>query len=106
MDKYDGWTIKNVCGRVPCLVVGYFHMTKKEVSKVRDVVKEVTGIYRKRLAGSKKPFPNKQEYHAIVDAAEITKLVKMLRILGFLTQTKVYLFWKNRSAVYSNFLAC
>jgi len=31
MVKYDGWTIKNVSGRFPWLVVGYFHMTKKEV---------------------------------------------------------------------------
>jgi len=38
---------------------------------------------------------NKEEYEAIVDAADIIKLAKMLRILGFLTQTKVYLFWKK-----------
>jgi len=38
---------------------------------------------------------NKEEYEAIVEAADIIKLAKMLRILGFLTQTKVYLFWKK-----------
>jgi hypothetical protein len=29
-------------------------------------------------------------------AADNIKLAKMLRILGFLTQTKVYLFWKKQ----------
>jgi hypothetical protein len=38
---------------------------------------------------------NKEEYEAVVNAADIIKLVRMLRIVGFLTQTKVYLFWKK-----------
>ena len=71
-------------------------MTEKEVSKVRMVIKQVTGIYRKRIAGTKQAFLNKKEYEAIVDAADNIKLAKMLRILGFLTQTKVYLFWKKQ----------
>jgi hypothetical protein len=72
------------------------NMTEKEVEGVRRVIKEVTGIYRKRIAGAKQAFLNKEEYGAIVDTADTTKLAKMIRILGFLTQTKVYLFWKNR----------
>ena len=39
---------------------------------------------------------NKEEYETIVDAADTDKRAKMLRILGFLTQTKVYLFWKKK----------
>jgi ABC-type ATPase with predicted acetyltransferase domain len=71
------------------------NMTKKQLTDVRAVIKGVTGIYRKRVAGTKKPFLNNQEYAAIVDAADPTKLAKMIRIIGFLTQTKVYLFWKS-----------
>jgi ABC-type ATPase with predicted acetyltransferase domain len=70
-------------------------MTKKQVQNVRMTLKEVTGIYRKRIAGTKKPYPNKQEYETIINAADNQKLAKMLRILGFLTQTKVYLIWKK-----------
>jgi len=70
-------------------------MTTKEVDGVKRVIKEVSGIYRKRIAGAKQAFLNKKEYEAIVDAADINKLAKMLRILGFLVQTKVYLFWKK-----------
>ncbi len=32
---------------------------------------------------------------AYLDAADNKKLARMLRILGFLTQSKVYLFWKT-----------
>ena len=71
------------------------NMTEKEVDKVKMVLKQVTGIYRKRIAGTKKAFLNKEEYEAVVDAADITKVARMLRIVGFLTQTKVYLFWKK-----------
>jgi len=70
-------------------------MTAEEADGVKTVLKEVTGIYRKRIAGTKQAFLNKEEYEALVDAADIIKLAKMLRILGFLTQTKVYLFWKR-----------
>jgi uncharacterized protein with PIN domain len=70
-------------------------ITETEVRKVRMVIKQVTGIYRKRIASTKQAFLNKEDYGAIVDAADITKLARMLRILGFLTQTKTYLFWKK-----------
>lgn len=72
------------------------NMTETELEDVKTVVKGVTGIYRKRVAGTKKPFLNNQEYGAIIDAADTQKLAKMIRIVGFLTQTKVYLFWKNK----------
>ena len=70
-------------------------MTAEEVDGVKMVLKEVSGIYRKRITGARQAFLNKEEYEALVDAADIIKLAKMLRILGFLTQTKVYLFWKR-----------
>jgi N-acetylglutamate synthase-like GNAT family acetyltransferase len=72
------------------------NMKEKQVEGVITVIKEVTGIYRKRLTGARQAFLNKQEYGALVDAADTAKLAKMIRILGFLTQTKVYLFWKNK----------
>jgi hypothetical protein len=71
------------------------NMTEIEVSKVRTAIKEVKDIYRKRVTGTKQEFLNKEEYKDIVDAADTAKLAKMLRILGFLTQTKVYLLEKR-----------
>ena len=72
-------------------------MAAEEVEGVKTVLKQVTGIYRKRITGAKQAFLNKEEHEAIVDAADTNKLAKMLRILGFLTQTKVYLFWKRKT---------
>ena len=70
-------------------------MTKTEINKTKTALKQVKGIYAKRVASTKKAFLKKQEYHNIVDDADNQKLAKMLRILGFLTQTKVYLLWKQ-----------
>ncbi len=70
-------------------------MTQEQVNRVKTVIKEISGIYRKRIAGTKQAFLNKQEYHAIINAADNEKLAKILRIVGFLTQTKGYLFWKK-----------
>jgi GNAT superfamily N-acetyltransferase len=70
-------------------------MTTEEVRGVKAALKGVSGIYRKRITSSSKAFLKKEEYEALVESADVEKLSKMLRILGFLTQTKVYLFWKN-----------
>jgi ABC-type ATPase with predicted acetyltransferase domain len=71
------------------------NMTKTQVNQTKTALKQVKGIYTKRIASTKKAFLKKQEYHNIVDEADKQKLAKMLRILGFLTQTKVYLFWRK-----------
>jgi hypothetical protein len=70
-------------------------ITAEELDRVKMVLKGVSGIYRKRITGASQAFLKKEEYEALVDAANIEKLAKMLRIIGFLTQTKVYLFWKK-----------
>jgi len=69
-----------------------------KVEAVREVFKFVSkagGIYRKRLAAVHQAYLNHKEFCDRVDKASLEKLAKMLRILGFLTQTKVYLFWNN-----------
>jgi len=67
--------------------------------QVKTILKDISktvGIYRKRLWSSHKAYLTKEEFNNCVDKASLKKLAKMLRILGFLTQTKVYLFWKRR----------
>jgi ABC-type ATPase with predicted acetyltransferase domain len=71
-------------------------MTKTQINKTRTIIKQIKGIYRKRIASTKQPFPTNQEYSSIIDSADTKKLAKMIRIIGFLTQTKVYLFWENQ----------
>jgi len=69
-------------------------------SQVKAVLKELSksvGIYRKRLLSGHKAYYTHKEFCKHMKGADVKKLAKMLRILGFLTQTKVYLFWKTQS---------
>jgi len=72
----------------------------RAVSQVKAILKELSksvGIYRKRLLSGHKAYYTHKEFCKHVEGTDVKKLAKMLRILSFLTQTKVYLFWKNRS---------
>jgi len=70
----------------------------RAVSQVKAILKELSksvGIYRKRLLSGQKAYYTHKEFYQLVNRSDVNKLAKMLRILSFLTQTKVYLFWKN-----------
>ena len=79
------------------------------IEEVREILKEVSrrsGIYRKRLASiPRRPYPRHKEFCKIVDKAGIPKLARMLRILSFLAQKKVYLFWKSPALDFIRFLS-
>jgi hypothetical protein len=44
------------------------------------------------------PFGTKEEYTKRVEEADIDQLAHLIKVCGFLLQTKVYLFWKNLNA--------
>lgn len=74
-------------------------MSPKEVDEVKNVFKGISGgIYGRRLLSVYQTFLKKEDFEARVESASVEKLAKMLRILGFLTQTKVYLFWKRHQS--------
>jgi hypothetical protein len=69
------------------------------VEQVKDAIKEVSrssGVYRKRIMASHEAYITHQQFCDRLEATSLEKLAKMLRILSFLTQTKVYLFWKMK----------
>jgi len=75
--------------------------TLRVVSQVKTILKDLSkavGIYRKRLWSSHQAYMPKKQFNNCVDKASLKKLAKMLRVLSFLIQTKVYLFWKGSSA--------
>ena len=43
-----------------------------------------------------KPYGKAKLFKEKVDKADFEKLTKLIRIVGLLLQTKVYLFWKER----------
>ena len=77
------------------------NMPQTKIEEVKKILKRVPGLYRKRIAGKKQAFLTKNDFGTIVEAADNNKLAKMLRILGFLTQTKMYLFWKQDPKKYA-----
>lgn len=73
-------------------------MSIHEAEQVKSIFKEVSrssGVYRKRIMSVHEAYLTHQQFCDRVDRAGLEKLAKMLRILGFLTQTKVYLFWES-----------
>lgn len=52
MEKYDGWTVQNCCGRKPWLVIAYFHRTKQEVIDDFELLYGKGCWRKKRRAGN------------------------------------------------------
>jgi len=70
------------------------------LNQVKTILKGLSksaGIYRKRILSGSKAYYTHKEFCKNVERSDAQRLAKMLRILSFLTQTKVYLFWKNRT---------
>ncbi len=70
-------------------------LSPKDVQKVHEILLGVSSGYYKRLKGSGKAYVNKSEYREFIRKVSHEKLAKVLRTLAILTQTKVYLLWRN-----------
>jgi hypothetical protein len=46
-------------------------------------------------AGRHKPFGKTSDYLNALENADLAKLAKVIKLVGMLMQTKVYLFWKR-----------
>jgi len=52
---------------------------------------------RKEIAVDRhKPFGRKEHYVEGIGKADLTKMAKLIKVVGVLLQTKVYLFWENK----------
>jgi len=71
------------------------NLSPNEIQKVHEILLGVSSGYYKRLKSSGKAYVNKSEYREFIRKASHEKLAKVLRTLAILTQTKVYLLWKN-----------
>jgi len=70
-------------------------MNQKQVAQVKQALLSVSNIYYKRLASSGQAFLIRKDFEKTLKTATLQKLAQMLSTLSVLTQTKVYLFWKN-----------
>ena len=75
------------------------NLTSAQLSKVREAfVKSSHPRFKKEFASSRhQPFGKTCDYIKGIENADSAKLGKLIKIVGMLLQTKVYLFWSQQS---------
>jgi ABC-type lipoprotein export system ATPase subunit/GNAT superfamily N-acetyltransferase len=68
---------------------------KAEIVKVLETLSKREAVVRKRLMASGGVYPTHEAFVKKIRGFSDEKLAKALKTLGFLAQTKVYLFWKS-----------
>jgi hypothetical protein len=73
------------------------NLSSAQLSQVRGVfVKSSHPRFKKEFAASShQPFGNASEYIKGIENADSAKLARLIKIVGMLLQTKVYLFWSR-----------
>ena len=72
-------------------------LTDRNVMRMKQVyVKQRHARFRESFSYHL-PFGTKSAYVKEMMAADLDKLAKLIRICGFLMQTKTYLFWKKKT---------
>jgi len=73
------------------------NLTSAQLSKVREAfVKNSHPRFKKEFATSRhQPFGKTFDYIKGIENAGSEKLARLIKIVGMLLQTKVYLFWKR-----------
>jgi len=69
-------------------------MNRQELEKCRDILASVQSL-RVRRSIVPEPFVGAEAFKSALSKAKIEKIAQVLRVLSILTQTKVYLLWKN-----------
>ena len=73
------------------------NLTSAQLSKVREAfVKNSHPRFKKEFASSRhQPFGKTSDYIKGIENADSAKIAKLIKLVGMLLQTKVYLFWIN-----------
>jgi len=69
-------------------------LTRKEVATIREALVKNSHLRLMKYFSSL-PFGRKQAYAKEVEKASLEKIAHLIKVCGFLLQTKVYLFWKS-----------
>jgi hypothetical protein len=72
------------------------NLTSAQLSKVREAfIKNSHPRFKKEFASSRhQPFGKTSDYIKGIENAGSEKLTRLIKLVGMLLQTKVYLFWK------------
>jgi hypothetical protein len=71
-------------------------LNPEELQKVREAFKENVHPRFMKEFFYHKPYGKAKLFKEKVDKADLEKLAKLIKIVGLLLQTKVYLFWRKR----------
>ena len=76
------------------------NLSMEQISKLKEAfIKNKHPRFKKEFAVSRhQPFGKTSDYVRSVKEADITKMGKLVKLVGMLSQTKVYLFWKAINA--------
>jgi energy-coupling factor transporter ATP-binding protein EcfA2 len=73
-----------------------YNLSPEQLSMVKEALAKYDNPrLRKELGDRHRPFGNTAAYVAAVQGADSAKLARVIRVVGMLLQTKVYLFWQK-----------
>ena len=72
-------------------------LTAEQMSKLKETfIRSNHPRFKREFAVSRhQPFGKTTDYQIAIQKADPTKLAKLVKLVGMLMQTKVYLFWSN-----------
>jgi ribosomal protein S18 acetylase RimI-like enzyme len=70
-------------------------LNAEQVQTVREAFMQFNHVRFMKYFFSYLPFGRKDEYNKEVEKAGLEKLAQLIKVCGFLLQTKVYLFWEK-----------
>ena len=72
-------------------------LSQSEILQLRELfIKNRYPRFEKEFAVSRhQPFGNSSNYNVSIQNADSTKMAKLIKLVGMLLQTKIYLFWRE-----------
>ena len=72
-------------------------LNPSQIGKLKELfVKNKHTRFKKEFAVSRhQPFGKTSDYVLSIEKADLAKMAKLIKLVGMLLQTKVYLFWKR-----------
>jgi hypothetical protein len=82
--------VNDMCGKLESL-------SAEQMCKLKEMfLRNNHPRFKREFAVSRhQPFGKTTDYQTAIQKADPAKLTKLVKILGMLMQTKVYLFWSN-----------
>ena len=70
-------------------------MNSKEIKECKEILTSTRNPRLKKFSNSHAAYGEQADYRQAVENASLEKLAKMLKVVSFLAQIKVYLLWKD-----------